>query len=481
MPFIPHTDDDVRTMLAAIGVDSIDALFDEIPADLRARGLPTIPKGMGEMAVGRLLQQRAAADGQPLCFIGAGAYEHHIPAAVWELVTRGEFYSAYTPYQAEASQGTLQLVYEFQTMIAGLSAMDVANASLYDGASALAEAVLMAIRANRKSKSRRILMPATVHPDYRRVVDTIVRNQGITLELVDYDKASGATDMAALEQYAGQDFAALVVPQPNFFGVLEEVDLLTDWAHANNMLVIGLVNPVALALLTPPGEWGANEENQGADIACGEGQPLGAPLASGGPYFGFMACKQEMVRQMPGRIVGRTVDLDGKPGFTLTLQAREQHIRRSKATSNICTNQGLLAAAATIYMALLGPVGLRNVAATSHANSCKLRARLTAIDGVEAVFSGHTFHEVVLRLNQEAGRVLRALAAQDILGGYHLGEEYPELENCLLICATETKSAQDIDRFTENMARILGRNQGTFVCPKHVPDEPEKYGLKGDK
>ncbi len=477
MPFIPHTEEDVRAMLAAIGVDSIDALFDEIPAELRAKGLPTIPEGMGEMQVGRLMQQRASADGQPLCFIGAGAYEHHIPAAVWEIVTRGEFYSAYTPYQAEASQGTLQLVYEFQTMIAGLTAMDVANASLYDGASALAEAVLMAIRANRKSKSKRILMPATVHPDYRRVVDAIVRNQGISLELVAYDTTSGATDMTALEKYAGEDFAALVVPQPNFFGVLEDVDALTDWAHANNMLAIGLVNPTAMALLTPPGEWGEN----GADIACGEGQPLGSPLASGGPYFGFMACRQQHVRQMPGRIVGATVDLDGKRGFALTLQAREQHIRRSKATSNICTNQGLLAAAATVYMALLGPDGLRNVAAASHANTRSLISRLSAIDGVELVFSGHTFHEVVLRVNTEAESLLRALAVQDILGGHHLGGDYPELENCLLVCATETKSDEDIDRLAENMARILGRNKGPFVCPKHVPDDPEKYGLKGDK
>lgn len=474
MPFIPHTEDDVRAMLAAIGVDSIDALFDEIPANLRAKGLPTIPEGVGEMDIGKLMQQRAAEDGQPLCFIGAGAYEHHIPAAVWELVTRGEFYSAYTPYQAEASQGTLQLVYEFQTMIAGLNGMDVANASLYDGASALAEAVLMAIRANRKSKSKRILMPATVHPDYRRVVDTIVRNQGITMELVAYDPATGSTDVATLSQYEGEDFAALVVPQPNFFGVLEEVDALTDWAHANNMLAIGLVNPTAMALLTPPGEWG----EAGADIACGEGQPLGSPLASGGPYFGFMSCKQAMVRQMPGRIVGGTVDLDGKRGFTLTLQAREQHIRRSKATSNICTNQGLLAAAATVYMALLGPVGLRNVAAASHGNTRKLAERLSAIDGVEQVFNGHSFHEVVLRLNQDANRVLRALAVQDILGGHHLGEDYPELENCLLLCATETKSDEDIERLAENLARILGRSAGNPVCAKYKPDDPAKYGFK---
>ncbi len=477
MPFIPHTEDDVRAMLAAIGVDSIDALFDEIPDNLRAEGLPSIPKGMGEMGVGKLMQQRAAEDGQPLCFIGAGAYEHHIPAAVWELVTRGEFYSAYTPYQAEASQGTLQLVYEFQTMIAGLTGMDVANASLYDGASALAEAVLMAIRANRKSKSKRILMPATVHPDYRRVVDTIVRNQGITLELVDYDATTGNTDVAALAKYEGEDFAALVVPQPNFFGVLEEVDALTDWAHANNMLVIGLVNPTALALLTPPGEWG----EAGADIACGEGQPLGSPLASGGPYFGFMGCRQAHVRQMPGRIVGGTVDLDGKRGFTLTLQAREQHIRRSKATSNICTNQGLLAAAATVYMALLGPQGLRNVAAASHANTRKLAEKLSALDGVDVVFSGHSFHEVVLRLNQDAGRVLRALAVQDILGGHHLGEDYPELENCLLLCATETKSDEDIERLAENLARILARSSTNPICAKYMPKDPEKYGFTGEE
>jgi glycine dehydrogenase subunit 1 len=473
MPFIPHTEDDVSAMLAAIGVDSIDALFDEIPANLRAKGLPTIPEGIGEMGIGRLMQQRAAADGQPLCFIGAGAYEHHIPAAVWELVTRGEFYSAYTPYQAEASQGTLQLVYEFQTMIAGLTGMDVANASLYDGASALAEAVLMAIRANRKSMSKRVLMPTTVHPDYRRVVDTIVRNQGITMELVDYDPACGNTDVAALARYEGEDFAALVIPQPNFFGVLEEVDALTNWAHANNMLAIGLVNPTAIALLTPPGEWGET----GADIACGEGQPLGSPLASGGPYFGFMGCKQALVRQMPGRIVGATVDLDGKRGFSLTLQAREQHIRRSKATSNICTNQGLLAAAATVYMALLGPEGLRNVAAASHANTRKLTEKLSAIDGVEVVFSGHTFHEVVLRLNQDAGRVLRALAVQDILGGHHLGENYPELENCLLLCATETRNDEDIERLGENMARILGRSAGNPVCAKYKPEDPARYGF----
>jgi len=451
MPFIPHTEDDIKAMLASIGADSIEALFDEIPVELRAKGLPQVPPALNEAAVGRLMHQRAAADGQPLCFIGAGAYEHHIPAAVWEIATRGEFYTAYTPYQAEASQGTLQVIYEFQSMIAGLTGLDASNASLYDGASALAEAVLMAVRANRKSKSKRILMPATVHPDYRKVVHTIVRNQGIELVELPYCTEGGNTLPGSLKHYEGEDFAALVIPQPNFFGVLEEVDALTDWAHANNMLAIGLVNPTALALLTPPGEWG----EKGADIACGDGQPLGSPLSSGGPYFGFMACKQEYVRQMPGRIVGRTVDLDGKPGFTLTLQAREQHIRRAKATSNICSNQGLMATAATVYMATVGAGGLERVAAASHANTRKLLEALTAIDGVEQVFNRPVFHEALLRLPADAGEVLNTLAAQDLLGGYAVMRDYPELENCVLVCATETRSDEDIETYATQLASIL--------------------------
>ncbi len=455
MPFIPHTEQDVQAMLSAIGADSIEALFDEIPAELRADGLAGVPAGLGEMGIGRLMQRRAAEDGQPLCFIGAGAYEHHIPAAVWELVTRGEFYSAYTPYQAEASQGTLQLVYEFQTMMASLTGMDVSNASMYDGASALAEAVLMAVRANRKCKSRRILVPRTVNPVYRKVVDTVVRNQGIELVELPFDPTTGTTDLAALAAHEGEEFAALVIPQPNFFGALEPVDELTDWAHGQNALVIGVVNPVAMALLTPPGEWGQSGDGRGADIACGEGQPLGAPLSSGGPYFGFLTCRQQHVRQMPGRIVGRTVDLDGKPGFTLTLQAREQHIRRSKATSNICTNQGLLAAAATVHMALLGPQGLERVATACHANTRALVAQLTAIDGVEAVFTGPVFHEAVLRLDRPVDEVLSALAAQDVLGGYDLGADYPELAGCLLVCATETKSPDDLGVYAHHLQTIL--------------------------
>jgi len=451
MPFIPHTENDTRTMLDTIGADTIEDLFDEIPSELRAQPLSEVPAGRNEMAVSRLVQARAAQDTQALSFLGAGAYEHHIPAAVWELTTRGEFYTAYTPYQAEASQGTLQLLYEFQTMMAELTAMDVSNASLYDGASALAEAVLMAVRANRKSKSKRILMPATVHPTYRSVVNTIVRHQGIQLELVDYDTQDGHIDPASLSAKPG-DITALIIPQPNFFGTLEDVDALTDWAQSHNALVIGVVNPTAMALITPPGEWG---NGTGADIVCGEGQPLGAPLSSGGPYFGFMCCAQKHVRQMPGRIIGRTDDIEGKTGYVLTLQAREQHIRRSKATSNICTNQGLLTTAATIYLSLMGPEGLRQTAEHSHINTQKLAEKLCTIKGVERIFNRPCFHETILRLPKPANEILSALDAQGVLGGFDLSQTYPELGNALLICATETKTADDLEQYATALRNVL--------------------------
>ena len=458
MPFIPHTDADIAAMLKAIGANTIDDLFDEIPPALRSAGLTQVPEGLSEMEVARLMHERAEADGRYHNFIGAGAYEHHIPAAVWQIATRGEFYSSYTPYQAEASQGTLQLLYEYQTMMASLTGMDVSNASLYDGASALAEAVLMAVRAHKQA--RKVLMPVTVHPIYRKVVHAIVRNQNIELVEIPYCTAGGHTIPESLKKYAGGDFAALVIPQPNFFGTLEEVDALTDWAHAQGLLVIACVNPVALALLKPPGEWGA----QGADIAVGEGQPLGAPLSSGGPYFGFMCCKQALVRQMPGRLVGRTVDRDGKPGFTLTLQAREQHIRRSKATSNICTNQGLLVTAATIHMALLGPDGLERVAAQCHVNTLALVEKLTAIKGVEKVFNHPVFHETVLRLDQPADEVLRALEAQGILGGYNLTPYYPQLGHAILVCATETKTEADLKNYAFHMERIISKRRLDPPC-----------------
>jgi glycine dehydrogenase subunit 1 len=451
MPYIPHTEDDVRAMLAALGVPAIDVLFDEIPAALRSDALAGVPSGMSEMAVMRLMRSRAAADGKYDTYIGAGAYEHHIPAAVWQIATRGEFYTSYTPYQAEASQGTLQVAYEYQSMMTALTGMDVTNASLYDGASALAEAALMAVRLHKDKDAKRIVMPRTVDPVWREVVRTITGNQGLALTDAPYEGETGCTDLRALDAIDTDGHAALVVPLPNFFGALEEVDALTDWAHARGLIVIALVNPVALALLKPPGAWGA----QGADIAVGDGQPLGIPLSSGGPYFGFMACRETHVRQMPGRIVGRTTDVDGKAGYTLTLQAREQHIRRSRATSNICTNQGLMVTAATIYMALLGPAGLAEVARASHASTLRLIQSLTALPGVRRAFTAPVFHECAVDLGRAPGPVLRALEAEGILGGLDLGTRYPELDRHLLVCVTETKSAEDLARYASLAQRIL--------------------------
>ena len=458
MPFIPHSEADVQSMLAAIGVQRIDDLFDEIPASLKIAALDGVPSGLSEMEVTRLMKARAAQDGTPLNFAGAGAYEHHIPAAVWTVVSRGEFYSAYTPYQAEASQGTLQLIYEYQTMMTRLTGMDVSNASLYDGATALAEAALMAERCARRGP-RRILVPRTVHPAYRKTLKTIVELQNI--EVVEFDFCheganAGGVDPQWLAQQDFGAFTALVIPQPNFFGVLEDVDALTDWAHSKDALVIGVVNPVSLAVLKAPGRWGAeSSQNRGADIVCGDGQPMGVPLSSGGPYFGILACKQALVRQMPGRIVGRTTDLDGREGFALTLQAREQHIRRAKATSNICTNQGLLVTAATIYMAMLGPEGLRRVAANSMANAHALREKLRAIDGVQLLFARAQFHECAISVPIDAGELIERLAHKNIVAGVALEDDYPELGHALLTCATETKTHDDIDFFAAAMADAL--------------------------
>ena len=449
MPFIPHTKKDTDEMLAAIGAPDLETLFDEIPAELKIDSLDGVPDALSEMQISRLMHERAAVDGTPLCFIGAGAYEHHIPTAVWDIATRGEFYSAYTPYQAEASQGTLQTIYEYQSMITELTALDVSNASLYDGASGLAEASLMAVRSNRAVKSRRVMLAPGVNPVYAQVAAAIAGSQDITFESLPMDAASGNVAFADLEDNA--DPVAVVIQQPSFLGTLEDVDRLTDWAHERGALLVAIVNPTSLSLLKAPGHWGA----EGADIACGEGQPLGVPLCSGGPYFGFMTCKQKHVRQMPGRIVGRTTDLDGNPGFALTLQAREQHIRRSKATSNICTNQGLMVTAATIYMSLLGFDGLARVASQSHQNTTRLMDGLCSLDGIERLFEGPYFHEVAVKLDRPVGPVLEALAKRDILGGLDVSTYTPSLGNALLVCATETKTDEDIDAYVSAMRDVL--------------------------
>mgnify|MGYP001464203500 CR=1 FL=1 len=447
MPFVPHTLNDERTMLDSMGVSSVEELFDEIPFALRSGELNQILPGVSEMALLREMKARARQDEVGLSFIGAGAYEHHIPSAVWDLVGRGEFMTAYTPYQAEASQGTLQLVYEFQTMLTRLLQMDVANASVYDGATALAEAILMAIRANKKNKSRRVLVAGDVNPVYIETCRVIVRNQGIDIEVQGFDEESGLVSLT----HEAEEFAALIVSYPNYFGGLPDVDKLTDWCHEHKALMIGVVNPTSLALLRPPGQWGKH----GVDIAVGEGQPLGIPLSSGGPYLGFMCCRQSIVRQMPGRIIGRTSDSDGNEGFSLTLQAREQHIRRGKATSNICTNQGLLVTAATIYLSLLGDVGLRSVALRSHQGLLWLLRRLESTGKVKARFPGPYFHEAVIELPLPASEAVMLMEKHDILAGYDLGSSFPALNNCLLVNVTETKTEDELELYVNTLIRVL--------------------------
>ena len=432
-------------MLDAVGERSIDALFDEIDPKLLAADFGELPAGTNEMALLADLAERAKRDETGPCFLGAGCYDHHIPAAVWDIASRGEFMTAYTPYQAEASQGTLQLVYEYQTMLTALAGMEVTNASVYDGGSALGEAVLMAVRAARRSarkgsdETATIAVAGACHPLYLDAAANIVRHQGIKLERTGFD-AEGRADLDALAALAP---VAAIVQQPNFLGILEPVDEIVRWARAHGALVIGVVNPVTLALLEPPGKWGED----GADIACGDGQPLGIPMASGGPSFGFICTRKRLVRQLPGRIVGRTEDRHGNAAFALTLQAREQHIRRGKATSNICTNQGLLVTAATIHMALLGADGLRRVAAQCHANTHALVAAATAIPGIAQRFDAPFCHEAVLDLGQPAEPVAAAMAAHGILAGLPLGRFYPELGNCLLVCATEKRTAAEIEAF----------------------------------
>ena len=443
MPFIPHTHADKESMLDTLGIASIADLFDEIPDRIKCDSLPDIPDGISEMAMLRHMAHRAQEDMSGVCFLGAGCYDHYIPAAVWDIASRGEFLTAYTPYQAEASQGTLQLVYEFQTMLASLTAMDVANASVYDGASALAEAILMAVRVNRKSKSRRVLVPATLHPSYLATVRSIVTHQGIELELMPTHEGLTAVSDVELE-----NAVAVVVQHPNFLGLLEDVDVLTNRAHDVDALVIGVVNPMTLALLKPPGDWG----DTGADIVCGDGQPLGIPMASGGPSFGFLCTRIAHVRQLPGRIAGRTQDKDGNHGFVLTLQAREQHIRRAKATSNICTNQGLLVTAATIYMTLLGPQGLHEIASACVHNTHRLVDRLTELPNVSMRFATPYFHECVLDFGESTEALQQRMLDNGILPGYPLTGLIEKGDQAMLVCATEVRTEQDIDRYYQELA-----------------------------
>ncbi len=436
MNYTPHTDQDIQKMLDAIGIECTADLFAPVPESLRLKGLD-LPAGISEMEAVALVQdlaRRVREDAPELSFLGGGAYEHFTPSVVDAMISRGEFYTAYTPYQPEVSQGTLRAIFEFQTMICELTGMEVANASMYDGSSALAEAVMMAVRIN---DGERVLLPRSLHPFYRRVVETYVR--GIGLEIVEIPwTGAGTLDLQRVAEELG-GAAAVVVQNPNFLGVLEPLEEVGALVNPTPTAYVAAVNPISLGVIRPPGDFGA-------DIVVGDGQPLGLPLAYGGPYVGFFATREQYVRRMPGRVCGQTTDVDGKRGFVLTLQTREQHIRRERAMSNICTNQTLCATAATVYLSALGPQGLREVGLLNWNRSHRAAEGLNALDGVGLKFSGATFNEFAVETDRKASEVLGALREKGIAAGIDLGRFFPELDRCILTCVTETKTGADIER-----------------------------------
>ncbi len=442
-PYIPHTDEDVREMLATIGADSIDELFREIPDSLLIRGGLDVPSALDEhRLLGHLFElsrKNRNCIGDLVCFLGAGMYDRFIPASVGAIISRGEFLTAYTPYQPELSQGYLQTIYEFQSMVAEVYGCDIANASMYDGATAMAEAAILAHGVKGRSK---IAVSRAVHPHYRQVLRTYSWSMG--LQVVELPAETGQTaDYAALDE----DTACVIVQSPNFFGVVENLGASRDAATGCGAMFIAVADPIACALLKPPGEYGA-------DIVVGEGQPLGIAMGFGGPALGLFACKHEHVRRLPGRIVGRTVDDRGNPGFTMTLRTREQDIRREKATSNICTNQALMALAATVYLTALGRNGLRSVAEGTVRNTQYAMGKLREV-GVQLPFEGKVFGEFVARLPKPAEAVRDRLLDRGFLAGLPLGSYYSDMNDCLLIAVTETRSKEQIDAFAAEVARAL--------------------------
>ncbi|BCA78965.1 aminomethyl-transferring glycine dehydrogenase subunit GcvPA [Desulfuromonas sp. AOP6] len=444
-PYIPHTDEDVRQMLSTVGVPTVDALFEEIPGEVRLRRSLELPAPLAESDLLRDMKRLAGKNAtveSHVSFLGGGAYNHFLPAVVDYLVSRSEFTTAYTPYQPEISQGTLQAIFEFQTMICQLTGMDVANASMYDGASACAEAVLMAMRATRR---RRVLMCQSLHPHYRETVRTYCQCLDVDLVEVPWDE-TGKTSSQALHDLLDGETAALVTGYPNFFGVIEDVAGLAGAAHAvGARLVVAVQEPVALGLLKSPGELGA-------DLVVGEGQSFGIPLSFGGPSLGFFACRQQDLRSMPGRLVGETVDAQGRRGYVLTLSTREQHIRREKATSNICSNQGLCALTATIWLALLGKKGIRELACHNLSKAAYARRQLAALPGFSLPFTGPVFNEFVVKVPGKTQSLLDRLAGQDILGGIALAPWYEGMDDCLLVCVTEQNSRAQIDALVAALA-----------------------------
>jgi glycine dehydrogenase subunit 1 len=447
MRYLPLTDADRKAMLARIGVAGIDALFADIPPDKRLNGRLALPRAKGEMEVERVLGALAArnvAAGSVPFFIGAGAYKHHIPATVDHLIQRSEFLTSYTPYQPEIAQGTLQYLFEFQTQVAMLIGMEVANASMYDGSTAAAEAVLMAMRITRRNRA---LLAGNLHPHYRETVETLGRMSGHEIVILP-PAPRGAEDLAA---HIDSDVACVVVQTPDFYGHLHDLSALVEKAHAAGALLVAVfTEAVSLGLVQPPGA-------MGADIVAGEGQSIGNALSFGGPYVGLLATREKFVRQMPGRLCGETVDQDGRRGFVLTLSAREQHIRREKATSNICTNSGLCALAFTIHMSLLGAEGLGRLARINHANAVQLADMLAAVPGVE-ILNETFFNEFTVRVPGDAAQLIEALATKGVLGGVpvsRLEPDRPELADLVVVASTEVNTEEDRTAYIQALKEVL--------------------------
>ncbi len=451
--YIPMTDEQRKSMLSTVGVNSMEELFSAIPEELRLEKDLDIPAPLSEYELKKqmstLVQQNFDSSWN-LCFLGAGIYDHYIPSAVKHIISRQEFYTAYTPYQPEISQGVLQSIYEYQTMISELTGMDAANASLYDGATAMYEAVLLAVR---YTERKEVLVARSINPEYRKVLYSGLKYSGITIKEIEFytdstcDKKSGTVNLELLQDAINENTAAIVVQSPNFFGIVEDIKAASQKAKSVGALLIAVCDPISLGVLESPGALGA-------DIAVGEAQPLGNAMNFGGPLLGYFAVKSPYIRRMPGRIVGQTTDSEGRRGFVLTLQAREQHIRREKATSNICTNQALCSLAATVYLSLMGKEGLKEVATQCINKSNYTYKSLLETGQVNKVFDAPFFREFVVRPGISLERLNDELMAESIIGGYDLSAEYPELEGCWLIAVTEKRTRDEIDTFVQKVNKI---------------------------
>jgi glycine dehydrogenase subunit 1 len=450
MSYTFNTPDDQWAMLQAIGVEHVDALFEQIPAHIRMSRPLDLPARMGELELTQHLGQLAGLNrscDELACFVGAGCYDHFVPAVVDAMAGRGEFYTSYTPYQPEVSQGNLQVMFEYQTLICQLTGMDVSNASLYDGGSAVAEAALMSMSVTRRD--RNVVVPSSVHPEYRQILATYLANAGTQLKVVACPQ--GVADVDSLAAEVDDQTACVIVQHPNFFGNLERVHELAEIAHRHGALLVVSCDPISLGVLKSPGALGA-------DIAVAEGQSLGTPLSYGGPFLGVMACREPFVRRMPGRIAGETVDRRGRRCWVLTLQTREQHIRRDKATSNICTNQGLFALRASIYLATMGPQGMRSVANLCLRKARYAAARLCADDRFERRFAAPSFKEFVIRdRSGQVATLLDEAVAEGYLAGVPLGRWYPELDDCFLVAVTEQRTRGQIDGWAACLAQTASR------------------------